>query len=61
MSVLCKYAIAAHISLIAAFSHISAECAYRIFFTYKLAFSTAILTLLVFLLPLSLGFVTSTI
>jgi len=40
-----------HISLIATFLHISAKCAYCI-----LAFSTAILILFVFLLPISIRF-----
>jgi len=42
-----------HISHVAAFSRISAKCAYRIFFPHKLASSTAILILSVFLLPIS--------
>ena len=53
-----------HISLIDTFSNISAKCTYVIFFPHKLAFSTAILILFVFLLPISIrpiGFVTSTI
>jgi len=37
-------------------SHISAKCAYRIFFPHNSAFSTAILILLVFLLPISISF-----
>ena len=43
-----------HISLIATFSNISAKCTYVIFFPHKLAFSTAILILFVFLLPISI-------
>ena len=38
------------------FSHISAKCAYRIFFPHELAFSTAVLIFLVFLLPISIRF-----
>jgi len=38
------------------FSHISAKCVHRIFFPHKLAFLTAILILLVFLLPISIRF-----
>jgi len=45
-----------HISLIAAFSHILAKRAYRIFLPHKLAFSTTILVLFVFLLPISIRF-----
>jgi len=37
-------------------SHISAKCAYRIFFPHKLAFSTAILILFVSILPVSIRF-----
>jgi len=37
-------------------THISAKCAHRIFFPHKLAFSTTILMLLVFLLPISIRF-----
>jgi len=37
-------------------SHISAKCAYRIFFPHKLAFSTAILVLFVSILPVSIRF-----
>ena len=44
------------------FSHTSAKCAYRIFFSHKLPFSTAILILFAcFYYPFLLGFVTSTI
>jgi len=47
-----------HVSLIAAFfSHISAKCAHvAYFFPHKLAFSTAILILFMFLLPISTRF-----
>jgi len=47
-----------HNSLIAAFSHMSTKCAYRIFFLHKLAFLTALLVLFVFLLelPISIRF-----
>jgi len=38
------------------FWHISTKCAYGIFFLQKLAFSTAILMLFVFLLPISIRF-----
>jgi len=38
------------------FSHISAKSAYRIFFPHKLAFSTTILILFVFILPISIRF-----
>jgi len=48
MSVLCTYE--PH------FSHISAKCAYRIFFPHKLAFLTAILIFYMSLLPISSRF-----
>jgi len=38
------------------FSHISVECAYRIFFPHKLAFSTSVFILFLFLLPISIRF-----
>jgi len=38
------------------FSHISAKCAYRLFFPHELAFSTAVLIFLVFLLTISIRF-----
>jgi len=41
---------------IATFLHISAKCTYCIFSPHKLAFSTAILTLYVVLLPISIRF-----
>jgi len=50
------YAITAYFDLFPHFSHISAKCAYRVFFLHKLAFSMAILILVVFLLPISIGF-----
>ena len=47
-----------HVSLIAAFFHIFQQSAHmsHIFFPHKLAFSTAILILFMFLLPISIRF-----
>jgi len=56
MSVLYEYAIAAYFAYSPHFPHISAKCTYRKFFPHKLAFSTAILILFVFLLPISIRF-----
>ena len=57
MSVLCEYICDCRMfRTLPHFSHVSAKCAYRIFFSHKLAFSTAILTSLAFILPMSIRF-----
>ena len=62
MSVLCEHVIATQMPRIShiavCFTYISAKCAYRIYFPHKLAFSTAILILFVFLLPIFIRFCT---
>ena len=62
VSILCEYVIAAYFAYCRIFPHVSAKCTYRIYFSHKLAFSTAIFKYyLCFCYLFLLGFVTSTI